>query len=100
MGIMKGGTMLLNADTIHRGQRLKGKSAIVIGSAMGIGWGIAVCMAKEGANVVVADINEEKGRQTTEELKALGSDAMFVKVDCSRQEDIENVVEQTLRKYD
>lgn len=92
--------MLLNADTIHRGQRLKGKSAIVIGSAMGIGWGIAVCMAKEGANVVVADINEEKGRQTAEELKALGSDAMFVKVDCSRQEDIENVVEQALRKYD
>lgn len=92
--------MLLNADTKFRGKRLQGKSAIVIGAAMGIGWGIATCMAKEGANVTVADINEEKGKETVEELKALGSDAMFVKVDCSKKEDIDNCVELTLKKHD
>ena len=92
--------MLLNADIKYRGQRLKGKSAIVIGSAMGIGWGVATCMAKEGANIVVADINEEKGQETVEELKALGSDAMFVKVDCKSKEDIDNCVELTLQKFD
>lgn len=92
--------MILSPDVMRRGQRLKGKSAIVIGSAMGIGWGIATCMAKEGANVVVADINEEKGKQTVEELKALGSDAMFCKVDCSKKEDIDACVEATLQKYD
>jgi 3-oxoacyl-[acyl-carrier protein] reductase len=92
--------MLLNADINTRGQRLKGKSAIVIGAAMGIGWGIATCFAKEGANVVVADINEEVGQKTVNELKALGSDAVFCKVDAKSKTDIENVVELALDRWD
>ena len=92
--------MLLNADTKNRGKRLKDKVAIVTGAAQGIGWGIATCMAKEGANVVVADLNEEVGEKTAQELKKLGSDAMFMKVNVKNKDDIDNCVEKTLEKYD
>ena len=44
--------------------RLKNKVAIVTGSASGIGKGIALAMAKEGAHVAIVDVNEEKGQET------------------------------------
>ena len=91
--------MFLNADTKYRGNRLKDKVAIVTGDGQGIGWGIATCMAKEGAHVVVAEINEETGKKTVEELKALGSDAMFIKTDVKKKEDIDACVERTLDKF-
>jgi 3-oxoacyl-[acyl-carrier protein] reductase len=92
--------VLLNADTQYRGKRLKDKVAIITGAGQGIGWGIATCMAKEGAHIVVADIKEETGLKTVEELKALGSDALFVKTDVKKKEDIDACVEKTLDKYD
>jgi 3-oxoacyl-[acyl-carrier protein] reductase len=92
--------VLLNADTRHRGNRLKDRVAIVTGAGQGIGWGIATCMAKEGAHVVVAEVNEETGEKVAEELKALGSDAMFVKTDVKKKEDIDACVEKTLDKFD
>ncbi len=44
--------------------RLKNKVAIVTGSASGIGKGIALALAKEGAHVAIVDVNEEKGQET------------------------------------
>ena len=51
---------------------LKGKSALVTGSGAGIGRSIAIAMAREGANVAVADINEQAAQDTAEALQALG----------------------------
>lgn len=79
--------------------RLKDKVAIVTGAAMGIGKGIAIAFANEGAKLVVADMNEEVGLETVNELKAAGTEAIFVKVDISDEEQVKNVYEQTVKAF-
>ncbi|MBQ3930871.1 MAG: SDR family oxidoreductase [Firmicutes bacterium] len=80
-------------------QRLKDKVAIVTGAAMGIGKGIAEAFVREGAKVVVADMNDEVGKQTVEELKAAGGDAVFVHVDISDEDQVKNVYDVTVKTY-
>lgn len=63
--------------------RLKDKVAIITGAGQGIGRAYANRFAREGARVVVAEINEEWGRRTEAELKQAGADALYVKVDVS-----------------
>ena len=64
--------------------RFDGKVAIVTGAAGGIGEAYARALATEGASVVVADLDEEKGRATAADIAAAGGgDAAFVKVDVS-----------------
>ena len=65
--------------------RLKDKVAIITGAGQGIGRAYANRFAKEGAKIVVAEINEEIGRRTESEVKAAGSDALFVKTDVSSE---------------
>jgi len=55
--------------------------AVVTGAASGIGRATALLFALEGAKVVVADIDEKKGRQTAQEVAHAGGTATFVKVD-------------------
>ncbi len=76
---------------------LIGQIAIVTGSARGIGQSIAVELARQGANVVVADIIP--GNATVNKIKALKRKSFFVKVDVSKKEDIENVVTETIKKF-
>ena len=52
--------------------RLENKIAIVTGAGSGIGRGIALTFAKEGAKIVVADYVEEGGKATVEEIKKMG----------------------------
>ncbi len=61
--------------------RLKDKVAIITGAGQGIGRAYATRFAREGAKVVVAEINEEIGRRTEQEIKATGAEALFVKTD-------------------
>lgn len=63
--------------------RLKDKVAIITGAGQGIGRAYANRFVREGAKVVVAEINEEWGRRTQAELEAAGGDALYVKVDVS-----------------
>lgn len=61
-------------DTLPRLQQLidfKGKTAIVTGGAMGIGFGIAYRLAEAGANVIIADLNEEIGNKAVKELNGM-----------------------------
>ncbi len=64
--------------------RLKGKVAIVTGAGSGIGRATALTLAREGADVVIADIDLESAREAAGEVKALGRQAMAVKVDVSK----------------
>ncbi|MFT9125802.1 MAG: SDR family NAD(P)-dependent oxidoreductase, partial [Acetobacter fabarum] len=83
--------------------RVAGKVAIVTGAANGIGKATAILLAKEGAKVVVADLQEEAGHNTVAEIKAAGGEALFVKLNVTQEADWQNAVnlaEQTFGKLD
>lgn len=78
---------------------LEGKTAIITGAAMGIGKAIAKAFAGAGANVVVADIDEEKGKQTVEELKKKSVDSIFCLLDVRNHEQIRSCIEKTVEHF-
>jgi len=79
--------------------KLQNKVAIVTGSGQGIGKGIALELAKEGAKVVVSDINQENIDRTVDEIKSLGSDAVGVKADVSNIENVNQLVKSTIKEF-
>nr|WP_316738882.1 glucose 1-dehydrogenase [Pedobacter aquatilis] len=78
---------------------LKDKVAVVSGAGSGIGRAIALTYAKEGAKVVVADINEKHAEETVKLITEEGGTAFFVKADSSKAEDNKNLVEAVVEKY-
>lgn len=79
--------------------RVKGKTALITGAASGLGEGCALLLAKEGASIVVADINESGGREVVEKIQQDGGKALFVKLDVSREADWENAITETLAEF-
>lgn len=79
--------------------KLKGKVAIVTGAASGIGRATALLMAKEGAKVIVVDINEKGGRESVEIIKHDGGEAYFLQADVSKPADCERMVKTALIEY-
>lgn len=82
--------------------RLKGKTAIITGSMRGIGKGIALVFAREGANVVLNSrtADEKTVSILIEEIKRLGGKAIFVQGDVSDQQVIEQIVQETLTVFE
>lgn len=79
---------------------LEGKTAIVTGAAMGMGEATARLFAEAGANVVVADFNEEKGREAAESIaKDTGAKVIFVKVDVSDSQMVQDMVAKTVEEF-
>lgn len=78
---------------------LKDKVAVVSGAGSGIGRAIAEAYAKEGAKVVVTDINEAHGQQTVNTITNAGGEAFFVHADSSKAEDNKNLVAAIVQKY-
>lgn len=78
--------------------RVKDRVAIVTGAAMGIGKGIATVLAREGAKVVVADINAHEGARTAAEL-ARGGDALFVQTDVGDEGQVQAMVKRAVDRY-
>ena len=79
--------------------RLVGKKAIVTGAGQGIGRSIALKMAQEGADVVIAEMNPAAGIQTAREIDDLGRKALFILVDVANQEQVHGMVSQALRAW-
>ncbi len=81
--------------------RVENKVAIVTGAAQGFGAGIANLMFSEGANVIIADLNEEKGREFAAELNSKGTKnkAYFISVNVGDAESVKNLVKQTVIKF-
>ena len=78
------------------GDRLKRRNIIVTGAGSGIGAGIAVDLAENGANVVVADINVENGAKVADQISKVGGKAVAVPVDVSNRESIKKMIAETV----
>jgi 3-oxoacyl-[acyl-carrier protein] reductase len=78
--------------------RLENKVTVITGAGSGIGKETALLFAKEGAKVVVADVNEKAGEETVVEIKKNG-EGFFVKLDVSNREQSKQMVKTTLEKY-
>jgi NAD(P)-dependent dehydrogenase (short-subunit alcohol dehydrogenase family) len=79
--------------------RLKDKVAIVTGGGLGIGRAIAEAFAQEGAQTVVADLNEEAGHKTVAAIQAGDGKACFVRTDVSKVGDSQRMVDVALGTY-
>ncbi len=78
---------------------LDGKVALITGAAQGIGKAIALMLAKNGADIVVSDINLEKAQETSREIEAMGRRSMAIKVDVSKSEEVEQMVEKIINEF-
>lgn len=76
------------------------KVAIVTGAAQGIGKAIAMSLADQGADVVVADLNIEKARRVAEQIaKEMGRRAIAIKTDVAGRQSVQAMVDQTLKEF-
>jgi NAD(P)-dependent dehydrogenase (short-subunit alcohol dehydrogenase family) len=76
-----------------------GKVVLVTGGSSGIGRATAIKFGEQGAKVVVANRREKEGNETAELIKKAGGEAMFVRTDVRIASQVENMVQQTVRKY-
>ena len=79
--------------------RLKDRVAIVTGGGAGIGRSVCVNMVKEGAKVVVADINQAAAEETADSIKKEGGDAMAIKTDVTQKSDTQAMADAALKGY-
>jgi NAD(P)-dependent dehydrogenase (short-subunit alcohol dehydrogenase family) len=77
-----------------------GKVALVTGGSSGIGRAAAIKLGERGARVVVANRREKEGMETVEMIKKAGGEAMFVRTDVRIASQVENMVNQTVKRYD
>lgn len=80
-------------------KELENKVAIVTGAGSGIGREVARLYAKEGARVVVSDINVEVGQKVRDEITNDGGKASFVKADTANHGEVEALVKQTVKEF-
>lgn len=78
---------------------LSGKVALVTGGAQGIGKAIALLLARNGANVVVSDINLEKAREAADEIQGMGRRSFAIKANVADLKDVERMVEAIVEQF-
>jgi len=84
---------------MKNGLRLKEKVAIITGSASGLGKTFALTFAREGAAIVVIDINQETIDKTVNEIKALGNKCIGFVCDISKQTQVEDTVKKVIEEW-
>lgn len=80
-------------------QTLRDKVALVTGAGSGIGRATALGFAAAGAAVVVSDVNADGGRETVDQIRALGGEASIFQADVSRASDVATLVNDTVKRY-
>ncbi|KQL50779.1 short-chain dehydrogenase [Heyndrickxia shackletonii] len=79
--------------------RLENKVAIITGGGTGIGKETALLFAKEGAKIVITDINQESGNQTVKDIQDSGGEALYIRHDVSKEEDWKKVADDTIKTF-
>jgi len=79
--------------------RLTGKVALITGGASGIGRATAMLFAREGATVVIADVNKAAGNETTRQILNAGGRAIFELTDVTKNVDCERIVQRAVREF-
>ena len=79
--------------------RLQGKVAVITGGAQGIGRAITLGMAREGAKVVVADLQADKAESVAKEARALGAEALALGVNVAREMSVMRLAEETFKRF-
>ena len=78
---------------------LSGKVVIVTGGGSGIGKSAVMLLAREGAKVMIADIDEQAGQETAALIRAQGGESGFILTDVSRESDVEAMVARTIETF-
>jgi NAD(P)-dependent dehydrogenase (short-subunit alcohol dehydrogenase family) len=79
--------------------KLKDKIAIVTGGGGGLGEGISLCLAREGAHVVVSDNQKNLAEDVAAKVKDLGGKALAVETDVTDQKQVQNLVDVTVKEF-
>lgn len=79
--------------------RLQNRVALITGAAQGIGRAIALGVAREGASVVIADLNGQKSQEVKSAVEQLGQKALAVQTDVSREESVNTAVAEALARF-
>ena len=79
--------------------KLKGKAALVTGAGRGIGRAVALALAKEGADVMVNDVNLQSAEETADEARRIGSRALPIVADVSNRTEVVKMVEKTVETF-
>jgi len=79
--------------------KLTGKTALITGGSSGFGEAAALLWAEEGAEVAIADVNEDAGKKTAEKIRSRGGESMFLRADVSNPADAERMVTETVKRF-
>lgn len=85
--------------TEYTDRRLKTKTAIVTGGGRGIGGAIASRFSREGANIVIADVDQGNCEKKVNEIMQNGGNAIFVKTNMSKEEEIKNMISEAIKRF-
>ena len=79
--------------------KFAGKIALVTGAARGIGEVVALTLAREGADVVIVDVNLEGAQRVAQEVEGLGRKALAIQVDVSQRDDVQRLVSEVVSAF-
>ncbi len=78
---------------------IRGKSAVITGGGSGIGRAVAERLARDGASIVVADVDEAGGAETVKHIESAGGRAVFVRADVTREQDARKMLDTAVQKF-
>jgi len=78
---------------------LNNKVALITGAASGIGRATAIALAKEGAKIVLVDLNDNRAEETVEQIKQMGGQCIFVDTDVADPKRVERAIQEAIKQF-